>query len=243
MTFKELNLTCISKLNHIYTNGILSWTKLFINCFIYLYLDFSSNDIVLNELAVGLTAAAGYASNYNAWNHCFWFIQKSLEHENFSLISHQWEKTKIWCREHISDHSCMQYRQRLLKCLVADKRCLQHLECFTSKSLLRFFNSDERHKIMRPSEDNFGEAIGVALDELYFNEELIVMYESHESLWNHRRFLCHLLVNIYKIDCIKEALMNNERRVSTKLLNNNELYVKKHILWLQTALCIPIKLH
>lgn len=204
--------------------------------------DFSSNHIILNELTIGLTAAAGYPSNYNAWNHCYWFIQKSLEQENYSLISHQWEKTKIWCSEHVSDHSCMQYRQRLLKCLVADKKCLQHLECCTSKSLLRFFNSDERHKLMRPSEDYFDEAIGVALDELYFNEDLIVMYQNHESLWNHRRFLCYLLVDIYNIDCIKEALMNNERRVSTKLSKSNELYVKKHVLWLQTALCIPIKL-
>lgn len=206
------------------------------------FLDFNSTDIVFNELTVGLTAAAGYPSNYNAWNHCFWFVQKSVNHENFALIAQQWELTKVWCREHVSDHSCMQYRQRLLKCLVADKRCLQHLEYCLSKSLLRFFNTDERHKLMRPSEDYFNEVIGVILDELYFNEDLIVTYQNHESLWNHRRFLCNLLVNVYNIDSIKEVLMNNEKIVCNNLFKNNETYVQKHILWLQRALCIPIKL-
>lgn len=211
--------------------------------FLYLFLtDFNSTEIVFNELTVGLTAAARYPSNYNAWNHCFWFVQKSIEHENFALIAQQWKMTEVWCREHVSDHSCMQYRQRLLKCLVTDRRCLRYFECCTSKSLLRFFNPDERHKLMRPSEDYFSESIGVTLDELYFNEDLIVTYQCHESLWNHRRFLCYLLINICNTDCIKEVLMNNEKRVCTNLLKGNELFVKKHVLWLQTALCIPIKL-
>lgn len=211
--------------------------------FYFIFTDFSSTDIVFNELTVGLKAAAGYPSNYNAWNHCFWFVQKLFEHEHFALIAQQWETTKVWCREHVSDHSCMQYRQRLLKCLVADKRCLQHLEHCVSKSLIRFFNTDdERHKLMRPSEDSFCDALGVILDELYFNEDLIEMYQNHESLWNHRRFLCHLLVNIYVTDSIKEVLMNNEKKICTNLLKGNENHVKKHVLWLQRQLCIPIKL-
>ncbi|VVC26749.1 Hypothetical protein CINCED_3A000422 [Cinara cedri] len=204
--------------------------------------DFSSNDVVQNELTVGLTAANDYPSNYNAWNHCFCVIQRSLDHGNFALIAQQWEITKVWCCEHVSDHSCMQYRQRLLKYLVTDKRCIQHLKSCASKLLLRFFNSDERHKLMRPSEDYIGETIGVILDELYFNEDLIAMYQNHESLWNHRRFLCYLLVNIYSTDCIKEVLMNNEKRVCTNFLKGNEMFVKKYVLWLQTKLCISIQL-
>lgn len=208
----------------------------------FFFSDFSSTDIVFSELTVGLTAATGYPSNYNAWNHCFWFVQKSFECGNYALIAQQWEITKSWCREHVSDHSCMQYRQRLLKFLVAEKKCLQHIEYCASKSLLRFFNSDERHKLMRPSEEYFGEVIGVILDELYFNEDLIMTYQGHESLWNHRRFLCYLLVNMYNTDCVKEVLMNNEKKVCTNLLKGNEIYIKKYVLWFQTALCIPIKL-
>lgn len=213
-----------------------------LHIFFFFFLDFSSTDIAFNELKVGLTAATGYPSNYNAWYHCFWFVEKSLEYENFAVIAQQWEITKIWCREHVSDHSCMQYRQRLLKYLVANNKCLKHLKCCTSQSFLRFFNSDERHKLIRPSEDYYGDAIGVILDELYFNEDLISTYQSHESLWNHRRFLCYLLVNIYITDSIKEILMNNENRICTNLLKGNECNVKKHVIWLQTALCIPIKL-
>lgn len=54
---------------------------------IFIFADFSSNDVVFKELTVGLTAANGYLSNYNAWNHCFWVIQKSLEYGNFVLIA------------------------------------------------------------------------------------------------------------------------------------------------------------
>ncbi|XP_050424395.1 protein prenyltransferase alpha subunit repeat-containing protein 1 [Adelges cooleyi] len=204
--------------------------------------DFNTTNIVFNEFLVTLSAAAAYPSNYNAWNHSFWFVEKSLQCENFGIVAQQLAMTKTWCREHVSDHSCMQYRQRLLKCLVADKRCLRHLEFCTSKSLLRFFNSDERHKLMRPSEDYFGEALGVTLDELYFNEDLIAMYQNHEALWNHRRFLCHLLINICNTDSVKEVLMNNEKRICTSFFKGNETFIKKHVVWLQRTLCIPIKL-
>lgn len=206
----------------------------------FYFTDFSSTDIVFNELTVGLTAASGYPSNYNAWNHCFWIIQKSLDHGNFTLVAQQWEITKVWCREHVSDHSCMQYRQRLLKCLITNNRCLQYLDFCASKLLMRFFNSDERHKMFKPSES--GEAMAITLDELYFNEDLIATYQSHESLWNHRRFICYSLSNMFSTDSLEEFLMNNENRVCNNLFKGNEMFVKKYVLWLETTLFIPIKL-
>ncbi|XP_050526166.1 protein prenyltransferase alpha subunit repeat-containing protein 1 [Daktulosphaira vitifoliae] len=204
--------------------------------------DSITNDIVLNELSVTMSAAAAYASNYSAWNHSFWIVEKSLNLKNFQIMVHQWDFTKKWCREHVSDHSCMQYRQRLLKCFISDKSCLRHLKSYFSKSLVRFFNPEEKHKIMKPSDECINEALGVIIDELYFNEDLIVMYHSHEALWNHRRFLCHLLANTYCTDSVKEVLMNNERRICTSIIKGNETFIKKHAIWLQRTLSIPIKL-
>ncbi|PIK60247.1 hypothetical protein BSL78_02809 [Apostichopus japonicus] len=76
------------------------------------------------EMEGSRVAASGYPSNYNAWSHRIWTV-KALARCSAEVLESELENTKSWVRQHVSDHSGLQYRQFLLsehrqKCLLEE---------------------------------------------------------------------------------------------------------------------------
>ncbi|CAG12559.1 unnamed protein product, partial [Tetraodon nigroviridis] len=71
------------------------------------------------EMKVCRDAACRYPSNYNAWSHRIWVLQR-MARGSVKLLHDELSSTRPWVSMHVSDHSGFHYRQFLLQQLTAE---------------------------------------------------------------------------------------------------------------------------
>lgn len=108
-----------------------------------------TSEILNQELEVCLNAAHQYASNYYAWNHRFFIVNKFFKSDlNFLLEEN--ELIKRWINNHISDYSGYHYKQMILSIIfnhLNDKKDkiieLLNSENVNSKKLIQIYPNQE----------------------------------------------------------------------------------------------------
>lgn len=167
--------------------------------------------------------------NYHAWSHRQFVFSQALKQRGFNLSmwASEFEISDVWTRSHLSDHSGWHYRKFLLD------QFSKNLE-----------NIEQNMEIARKLLSNVtGTTTSTQLymtllnEELQKNENLILTYSVHETLWYYRRFLLQSgtmdhseslfldkCCNPTKGNC-KSAAANNCDAVQMK-------YVEHHRRWL-----------
>ncbi|XP_042643532.1 protein prenyltransferase alpha subunit repeat-containing protein 1 isoform X2 [Tyto alba] len=152
--------------------------------------------LVQEEMCVCSEAAGRYPSNYNAWSHRIWVLQR-LGKLTVKVLLDELSSTKYWVSMHVSDHSGFHYRQFLLKSLIG--------RTVTDNNVLV---QNQKINEQSPSLQNEKESAGAEAacteqqsmdlprcleEELELCTELIDTYPGHETLWCHRRRVFYLL--------------------------------------------------
>ncbi|XP_004085451.1 protein prenyltransferase alpha subunit repeat-containing protein 1 [Oryzias latipes] len=133
------------------------------------------------EMKVCADAACRYPSNYNAWSHRIWVLQR-LAKGNVKVFLDELSSMRPWVSAHVSDHSGFHYRQFLLQELTG--ALAPPAGCSSN---------GERSAVEEPPHDL------PAVQQLFCHElelvsDLIRSFPGHETLWSHRRhvfFLWH----------------------------------------------------
>ena len=119
--------------------------------------------------------------NYHAWSHRQWVYCQSLKLQGFNLNlwASELEISDVWTKFHLSDHSGWHYRKFLL----------DHFRQNLGKI--------EKH--MDIARKLLGDSTGTATssqlymnllnEELQKNQDLILNFNAHETMWYYRRFL------------------------------------------------------
>lgn len=167
------------------------------------------HNIFLQELKVCTSAASRYQCNYYAWNHRMWLMKHCLKYSFVVLLSElSWSKS--WIQQHISDHSCFQYRQFLLR----EMSIYQQLRCPCTTSVEVGDPASDSIELslhsngcsQRPMENHL-------LTELALISKLIQCYPGHETLWYHRRFVFHSISHVTESQkeslCYQSGSSNN----------------------------------
>lgn len=108
-----------------------------------------TSEILSQELEVCLNAAHQYASNYYAWNHRLYIVNKFFK-DDLNFLLGENELIKRWINNHISDYSGYHYKQTILSIifnqLANDKAKIVELlnnENLNSKKLIQIYPNQE----------------------------------------------------------------------------------------------------
>ncbi|KAG7205074.1 hypothetical protein KM043_005452 [Ampulex compressa] len=190
------------------------------------------------EMEIAGTCADRYANNYHAWSHRrhVMTLRESRGYAHPSLES-EWKNSLVWCQRHVSDYSGLSYRQFLLRKYMFETRAgtseslikqtdvddteerREELAAYVESSVGRGQSSelqrlfDALHAKYKASSTEierhaFFRALSYWAEECKINESTISMFNDHEALWYHRRFLIYLLLRLIasyrKYSCYKE---------------------------------------
>lgn len=120
--------------------------------------------------------------NYHAWSHRQWVFSQAILQQGFSidLWGSEFETMDTWTKFHLSDHSGWHYRKFLLEQL---KKHLDKIE-------------DSIDYVRKVLKNHVSDASSLSQlfanllnEELRKNEDLIVSFSAHETLWYYRRFV------------------------------------------------------
>ncbi|XP_065262353.1 protein prenyltransferase alpha subunit repeat-containing protein 1 isoform X1 [Emys orbicularis] len=151
--------------------------------------------LVQEEMDVCCEAAGRYPSNYNAWSHRIWILQR-LGKLDVKILLDELSSTKHWVSMHVSDHSGFHYRQFLIKSLIG--RTVTDNSILVQNQLVNeptpSLPKDEKNEV---SEAACTEQLRVDLpnllkEELELCTDLIDTFPGHETLWCHRRHVFYL---------------------------------------------------
>ncbi|XP_074667735.1 protein prenyltransferase alpha subunit repeat-containing protein 1 [Strix aluco] len=185
--------------------------------------------LVQEEMNVCSEAAGRYPSNYNAWSHRIWVLQR-LGKLTVKVLLDELASTKYWVSMHVSDHSGFHYRQFLLKSLIG--RTVTDNNVLVQNQMVNEQNpSLQMEKESAGAEAACAEEQSLDLphrleEELELCTELIDTYPGHETLWCHRRrvfYLQHHLSNklpllstvVSSVDSSDETLNNSHHSPAT----------------------------
>ncbi|PBC33777.1 Protein prenyltransferase alpha subunit repeat-containing protein [Apis cerana cerana] len=176
------------------------------------------------ELDIATTCAERYASNYHAWSHRRHVLTlRESRGFTYPSLETEWKNSLAWCQRHVSDYSGLSYRQFLLKKFMfefkelpkepsikySDVREQWKEELFVyiksnisekgnTHQLQRLFNAtnaeSEATTSSKMKQYTYFHALSYWLEECHANDSAIFLYNDHEALWCHRRFLAYLLV-------------------------------------------------
>ncbi|KAF6737487.1 Protein prenyltransferase alpha subunit repeat-containing protein 1 [Oryzias melastigma] len=133
------------------------------------------------EMKVCADAACRYPSNYNAWSHRIWVLQR-LAKGNVKVFLDELASMRPWVSTHVSDHSGFHYRQFLLQELTGSLG--PPAGCCAN---------GERSEGEEPQRD-LPTVLQLFCREMELCSDLIQSFPGHETLWSHRRhvfFLWH----------------------------------------------------
>ncbi|KAG6936552.1 protein prenyltransferase alpha subunit repeat containing 1 [Chelydra serpentina] len=151
--------------------------------------------LVQEEMDVCCEAAGRYPSNYNAWSHRIWILQR-LGKLDVKILLDELSSTKHWVSMHVSDHSGFHYRKFLIKSLIG--RTVTDNSVLVQNQLVNepppSLPKDEKNEA---SEAACTEELRVDLphlleEELELCTDLIDTFPGHETLWCHRRHVFYL---------------------------------------------------
>ncbi|RVE68837.1 hypothetical protein OJAV_G00095670 [Oryzias javanicus] len=133
------------------------------------------------EMKVCADAACRYPSNYNAWSHRIWVLQR-LAKGNVKVYLDELASMRPWVSTHVSDHSGFHYRQFLLQELTG-----------ALGPPAGCSSNGERSGGEAPQRD-LPTILQLFCREMELCSDLIQSFPGHETLWSHRRhvfFLWH----------------------------------------------------
>ncbi|XP_073201308.1 protein prenyltransferase alpha subunit repeat-containing protein 1 isoform X5 [Lepidochelys kempii] len=145
--------------------------------------------LVQEEMDVCCEAAGRYPSNYNAWSHRIWILQR-LGKLDVKILLDELSSTKHWVSMHVSDHSGFYYRKFLIKSLIG--RTVTDNSILVQNQLVNepipSLPKDEKNEA---SEAVCTEELRVDLphlleEELELCTDLIDTFPGHETLWCYR---------------------------------------------------------
>ncbi|EMP30447.1 Protein prenyltransferase alpha subunit repeat-containing protein 1 [Chelonia mydas] len=151
--------------------------------------------LVQEEMDVCCEAAGRYPSNYNAWSHRIWILQR-LGKLDVKILLDELSSTKHWVSMHVSDHSGFHYRKFLIKSLIG--RTVTDNSILVQNQLVNeptpSLPKDEKNEA---SEAVCTEELRVDLphlleEELELCTDLIDTFPGHETLWCYRRHVFYL---------------------------------------------------
>lgn len=110
-----------------------------------------TSEILNQELEICLQAAHQYASNYYAWNHRYYIVNKFFR-TDLNFLFDESELIKKWINNHISDYCGYHYKQMILSIIfneLADlnekEKIAELLNCenATAKKLIQIYPNQE----------------------------------------------------------------------------------------------------
>lgn len=132
------------------------------------------------ELALCTRLAEKQKCNYHAWSHRQWVINNTDDKKfNVGLWLTEFETSEEWTKFHLSDHSGWHYRQFLLL------RLHSHLNQVEDE-LPRLQQLVDGAAVVDTTSQLY---VCLLNEELRKNEDLILVFPGHETLWYYRRFL------------------------------------------------------
>ncbi|CAK9810497.1 Protein prenyltransferase alpha subunit repeat-containing protein 1 [Anthophora quadrimaculata] len=217
------------------------------------------------ELDIATTCADRYASNYHAWSHRR-HVMTLRESRGFShpTMETEWKNSLAWCQRHVSDYSGLSYRQFLLrkhmfefkelprepyvKCPDLGEQCREELfayiksnigETGDTRKLQRLLATTNSESAGEASQQAYFRALSYWVEECRANDSAICMYNDHEALWCHRRFLACLLVRFMASNlrsCQREEC-DTDSRSSNELIDVKNVQKTLETTIDQEALC------
>ncbi|XP_013170046.1 PREDICTED: protein prenyltransferase alpha subunit repeat-containing protein 1-A isoform X2 [Papilio xuthus] len=164
----------------------------------------SIRDIINEELNICTQASDRSPNNYHSWNHRMWFVNKlkTLENPLFDIYNQyikEYNFSEQWTAKNVSDYSCFHYRQF----------CIRNHYLLNEESWKKFTtNLNLRKVLVKILADNvyICRKLEIIFHELAVNNELIRFYKHHETLWYHRRFIVHEIIEIiYEHFCLTKS--------------------------------------
>lgn len=169
-----------------------------------------------NENVICEKTAQRYPNNYHSWNYRIWCMEKlwQLQPEMQNLIFSELKFSRDWITSHISEYTGYYYRQFLLDNLWKLKSTSFNIvgslnfESSIKYLNLPFYNEDSFQMLnflfgkspSYPDNDDYPKYINMLSmllsDLLLISVELNYLYNTHESLWNYRRFLIIKLIEL-----------------------------------------------
>lgn len=164
------------------------------------------NEILQTEFEICKLAANKYPNNYYAWSYRIWIIQ-TLINASHELLHKELESNEEWISCHVSEHSGLQYRQFLLDQLAAksDKRAENDAEdgiCSSDNHITSIKSSAENGKetnanhLLHSDETVIQTVPSISKllhKELELVTGLLLIFEGHEALWYHRRYILYAM--------------------------------------------------
>lgn len=156
--------------------------------------------------------------NYHAWSHRQWIF--ALDRFNLNLWQSEFQLSEEWTKFHLSDHSGWHYRKFLLEQLKKNADCLREVDGTATAviSASQFY-------------------LNLLKEELRKNEELILSFSAHETLWYYRRFLLQGLQLLQQASWAgSEAVFLDQFTCQNPNNNKNRIYLDNHRRWLSSYL-------
>jgi len=183
--------------------------------------DFPLNCIE-NELKLCNQLSNRMKCNYHAWSHRQWVLSFS-EDFNVELWLSEFKVSEEWSKCHVSDHCGWHHRQFLLNQFQGS---LSNIEQ-NLQSLLHLLNRASTIK----SPCQLLESL--LLEELEKNQDLILNFSAHESLWYYRRFVLRKILDFRSWD--EESFLQKCRK-SLNYDSHQERYMVHYRRWLSDSL-------
>lgn len=171
--------------------------------------------------------------NYHAWTHRQWVFSQAVKQQGFSLNlwTTELESSDSWTKFHLSDHSGWHHRKFLLDQF---RKNLAKIE----------ENMDTARKVLGDVSRTSSPSqlyVNLLNEELRKNEDLIMSFNAHETLWYYRRFLLQAGIpdhseSVFLEKCCSQTKINcnslsgSDTSVQTR-------YLEQHRRWL-TDFCL-----
>ena len=183
--------------------------------------DFPLN-CIQNELKICNQLCNRMKCNYHAWSHRQWVLS-CLDGFNVELWLSEFKVSEEWTKCHVSDHCGWHHRQFLFNQLKGSLSNIdQDLQTF-----LHLLNSP----VLIKSPFNLFESL--LLEELEKNQDLMLNFSAHESLWYYRRSILRNILHFRSWD--EEPFLEKCRR-SLNCDSHQERYMVHHRRWLSNSL-------
>ncbi|KAB7502008.1 Protein prenyltransferase alpha subunit repeat-containing protein 1-B [Armadillidium nasatum] len=196
-------------------------------------------DFLWAELDLCTWTASKKPNNYHSWNHRLWVVKKlssSVEDTEISeLLKVEYNSSKTWISYHVSEHSGMHYRFKIL-----DEIC-----CAFEKGRLNLVYIDS----------NLNTVKEIYLKDLKLSEDWLQSYPDHEALFYYRRNILAKLQYLfsnngqkasppppaYKRSCIEtidsewNAVIQRELKLFEEIKGHSDHYTqlcRQHLNWI-----------
>ena len=174
---------------------------------------------VENELNLCTQMADKVKCNYHSWSHRQWIFNIcNCTAFNLTLWISEYQSSEAWTQFHLSDHSGWHYRKFLLQQL---KKNLNQVED----------KLDDLKSLANGASVKTSAQLYVILlnEELRKNEDLLLRFIGHETLWYYRRFLIQIIESF--LPWIDESFLDRCLH-SSKSDSNQQRCLENHRRWL-----------